>query len=138
MVLVKLLANKFGIVRKILRELIRLLKRARGGCSTGKNIGVATSIGCESTARNAHELGYNVVGAGAEARVDWRIKVVGEGQTVVRMKALTDEESDALELSLPVNPPGVKLAPPSVDFFPTMACFPVGTRLKRSWPGRSV
>jgi uncharacterized protein YfaS (alpha-2-macroglobulin family) len=32
-----------------------------------------------------------------EARVDWRVKVVGEGEATVRMKALTDEESDAME-----------------------------------------
>lgn len=39
--------------------------------------------------------------AGGEARVDWRVKVVGEGKTTVRMKALTDEESDAMEQSFP-------------------------------------
>ena len=36
-----------------------------------------------------------------EARVDWRVKVVREGEAVVRMKALTDEESDALEMRFP-------------------------------------
>jgi uncharacterized protein YfaS (alpha-2-macroglobulin family) len=41
------------------------------------------------------------VAAGGEARVDWRVRVVGEGQAVVRMKALTDEESDATEQSFP-------------------------------------
>lgn len=37
-----------------------------------------------------------------EQRVDWRVKVVKEGTAVVRMKALTDEESDAMEHSFPV------------------------------------
>jgi alpha-2-macroglobulin len=32
-----------------------------------------------------------------EARVDWRVKVLDEGEAVIRMKALTDEESDAME-----------------------------------------
>jgi len=32
-----------------------------------------------------------------EARVDWRVQVLDEGEAVVRMKALTDEESDAME-----------------------------------------
>lgn len=41
------------------------------------------------------------IAAGGEARVDWRVKVVAEGQAVVRMKALTDEESDATEQSFP-------------------------------------
>ncbi len=36
-----------------------------------------------------------------EARVDWRVKVLDEGEAVVRMKALTDEESDAMEQKFP-------------------------------------
>ncbi|MGW8257056.1 MAG: alpha-2-macroglobulin family protein [Thermoguttaceae bacterium] len=39
--------------------------------------------------------------ANDEARVDWRVKVLDEGQAVVRMKALTDEESDAMEQKFP-------------------------------------
>ena len=42
------------------------------------------------------------VSAGGEHRVDWRIKVVQEGQATVRMKAMTDEESDAMEMKFPV------------------------------------
>ncbi|NQT38529.1 MAG: alpha-2-macroglobulin, partial [Planctomycetes bacterium] len=34
-----------------------------------------------------------------EARIDWRVKVTDEGEAVVRMKALTDEESDAMEMT---------------------------------------
>ena len=37
-----------------------------------------------------------------EQRVDWRVKVVKEGTAVIRMKALTDEESDAMEMRFPV------------------------------------
>lgn len=39
--------------------------------------------------------------AGGEQRVDWRCKVTNEGEAVVRMKALTDEESDAMEMKMP-------------------------------------
>ena len=39
--------------------------------------------------------------AGGEKRVDWRVKVANEGEAVVRMKALTDEESDAMEMRFP-------------------------------------
>jgi alpha-2-macroglobulin len=42
------------------------------------------------------------VPSGGEVRVDWRVKVAQEGQAVVRMKALTDEESDATEQKFPV------------------------------------
>ncbi len=36
-----------------------------------------------------------------EARVDWRVEVQDEGEAVVRMKALTDEDSDAMEQKFP-------------------------------------
>ncbi|MCL4192182.1 MAG: alpha-2-macroglobulin, partial [Thermoguttaceae bacterium] len=36
-----------------------------------------------------------------EARIDWRVKVIKEGEAVIRMKALTDEESDAMEMRFP-------------------------------------
>ena len=45
-----------------------------------------------------------------EVKVDWRVRASSIGQAVVTMKALTDQESDAVELTLPVNPQGVKLA----------------------------
>ena len=41
------------------------------------------------------------IDAGGETRVDWRVKVLDEGEAVVRMKALTDEESDAMEMTFP-------------------------------------
>lgn len=41
------------------------------------------------------------VEANGEARVDWRVKVLDESEAVVRMKALTDEESDAMEQKFP-------------------------------------
>lgn len=42
------------------------------------------------------------VPADGEIRVDWRVKAMREGEAVVRMKALTDEESDAMEMRFPV------------------------------------
>ena len=42
------------------------------------------------------------VDADGEERVDWRVKVVAEGESIVCMKALTDEESDAMEMRFPV------------------------------------
>jgi len=41
------------------------------------------------------------VRAGGETRVDWRIKVQDEGEVAIRMKALTDVESDAMEMVFP-------------------------------------
>jgi uncharacterized protein YfaS (alpha-2-macroglobulin family) len=42
------------------------------------------------------------VAAGGEARVDWRVKVIKEGEALVLMKALSDEESDAMQMRFPV------------------------------------
>jgi uncharacterized protein YfaS (alpha-2-macroglobulin family) len=43
-----------------------------------------------------------VIAADNEKRVDWRVKVLKEGEAVVRMKALADEESDAMQMRFPV------------------------------------
>jgi uncharacterized protein YfaS (alpha-2-macroglobulin family) len=47
------------------------------------------------------------IAAGGEHRVDWRIKVAHEGQAIVRMKALTDEESDAAQMTFPAYVHGI-------------------------------
>ncbi len=41
------------------------------------------------------------IDAGSEHRVNWRVKVAHEGQAVIRMKALSDEESDAAQMTFP-------------------------------------
>ncbi len=43
------------------------------------------------------------VDSNGEARVDWRVKAVGSGSTTIRMVALTDEESDAMQMEFPVH-----------------------------------
>ena len=40
--------------------------------------------------------------AGGEQRVDWRVKAAHEGEAGSACSALTDEESDAMEMSFPV------------------------------------
>lgn len=41
------------------------------------------------------------VKSGGEQRVDWRVKVMNEGEAIVRMKAISDEDSDAMEMRFP-------------------------------------
>ena len=41
------------------------------------------------------------VPAGGERRVDWRVKVLKEGLAKLTVKALTDEESDAMQMAFP-------------------------------------
>jgi alpha-2-macroglobulin len=45
--------------------------------------------------------------ANGEHRVDWRVKVTNEGQAVVRMKAVSDEESDAMQMTFPCHVHGM-------------------------------
>jgi len=45
-----------------------------------------------------------------EAKVDWRVRARQVRTASITGKALTDEESDALQMDLPVNIPGVKLS----------------------------
>ncbi len=40
--------------------------------------------------------------AGGEKRVDWRVRVAEPGEAIVVVKALSDEESDAMEMRFPV------------------------------------
>jgi uncharacterized protein YfaS (alpha-2-macroglobulin family) len=42
-----------------------------------------------------------------DKRVDWRVKVTSEGQAIVRMKAVSDEDSDAMQMSFPCFVHGV-------------------------------
>ncbi len=42
------------------------------------------------------------IAANGEQRVDWRVKVIKEGTAIIRMKALSDEESDAMQMEFPV------------------------------------
>ncbi len=42
-----------------------------------------------------------------EARIDWRVKAVKEGEAVVRMKAIGDDEADAMEMRFPVKVHGM-------------------------------
>jgi len=46
--------------------------------------------------------------AKGESFVDWRVKAHNTGNAVLTAKALTNEESDALEMTLPILPYGVK------------------------------
>ncbi|QDV51477.1 MG2 domain protein [Gimesia fumaroli] len=47
------------------------------------------------------------IDANGEQRIDWRVKAVRAGFAVIRMKALTDEESDAMQMTFPVKVHGI-------------------------------
>ncbi|HEX8235004.1 MAG TPA: MG2 domain-containing protein [Abditibacteriaceae bacterium] len=52
--------------------------------------------------------GYVVVKAGEEARINWTVDAVRDGDTSVQMTAQTDEESDAVKMEFPVLVHGVQ------------------------------
>lgn len=41
------------------------------------------------------------IASGGEKRIDWRVKVANEGDAIVRMKAICDEDGDAMEMRFP-------------------------------------
>ena len=47
------------------------------------------------------------VAADGERRIDWRVKVLQEGTAKIAVKALTDEESDAMQMAFPVLVHGI-------------------------------
>jgi len=49
------------------------------------------------------------ISAGGEVRIDWRVSAPTAGEARLTIKALTDEESDALELPIPVLPAGMRV-----------------------------
>lgn len=53
--------------------------------------------------------------ANSELRIDWKIKVSKPmGQAVLKAEALTNEESDAVQLTVPILPNGIKILTPVV------------------------
>jgi alpha-2-macroglobulin len=49
------------------------------------------------------------VASRAEAKIDWRVKAEAIRSAKITAQALTDEESDALEIELPIHPPGISV-----------------------------
>jgi uncharacterized protein YfaS (alpha-2-macroglobulin family) len=58
--------------------------------------------GCLALGPGQQQTRSVLIDSNGEKRVDWRVKVLKEGEAVVRMKALTDEESDAMQMRFPV------------------------------------
>lgn len=48
--------------------------------------------------------------ANGEQRIDWKVTAPAHGQAQLTVRALTNEESDAMELTVPVLPRGMQLA----------------------------
>ncbi len=63
-----------------------------------------------SQIKNVYEVNLP---ANSEIRIDWRVSTESyKAHAVVRASALTNEESDAIEMKIPINPKGIKIQLP--------------------------
>lgn len=70
--------------------------------ATAKNVKVSLELEGASLDAPANESKQVEIPAGGETRVDWKVIAKAEGTATVRMKVTADDDSDAVEKSLPV------------------------------------
>jgi uncharacterized protein YfaS (alpha-2-macroglobulin family) len=70
--------------------------------SGGRQPPVDSKSSDESNGRLTPTARQIVIAANGEARVEWRVKAIKEGEAKITVKALTDEESDAMQMTFPV------------------------------------
>jgi uncharacterized protein YfaS (alpha-2-macroglobulin family) len=68
---------------------------------TAKQVKVALELDGPTLKADGKTTSTVSIPAGGEKRLDWRVKVMAEGQAVVRVKAITDEDADAMEMRFP-------------------------------------
>jgi uncharacterized protein YfaS (alpha-2-macroglobulin family) len=60
--------------------------------------------------KRSYEININ---KDSELRIDWIVKVnIPTGEAIIKTEALTNEESDAVELKVPIQPKGAKIVEP--------------------------
>ncbi len=65
-----------------------------------------------STSKKSYEI---EIPANSELRIDWKVKVdYPTGDATLKASALTNEESDAMEVKVQIIPNGVKIIEPLV------------------------
>ena len=96
--IVRLQAPRFFIEK----DEVVLSANVQNDLKTKKLVQVALELGDRKLVPLGDAVQQVEVPAGGQTRVDWRVKVAHEGEAVIRMKALTDEESDAVEQKFPV------------------------------------
>ncbi len=69
---------------------------------TEKSVRVELEMDGELLAPQSSTTQMVSVPPGGDVRVDWRVRVVNPGEATIRVKALTDEESDAMQMTFPV------------------------------------
>jgi uncharacterized protein YfaS (alpha-2-macroglobulin family) len=97
-IIVRLQAPRFFVER----DEVVLSANVHNYLKTSKQVRVKLEL--EGGSLEAPESAEKIleIAADGETRVDWRVKAVREGEAKIRMSALTDEESDAMQMSFPV------------------------------------
>jgi uncharacterized protein YfaS (alpha-2-macroglobulin family) len=95
--LVRLQAPRFFVQK----DEVVLSANVHNYLKTAKKVDVSLVLGIGVLAATSDLHQQVSIPAGGEKRVDWRVKVQAEGEAVVRVKAVTDEESDAMEMRFP-------------------------------------
>lgn len=103
------------IISTIVHNYLSSAKRTKIEFSSDKLLMIESKVnskwyGTNFSKRNNYEV---EIPANSELRIDWKCKVnFPTGEAVLIAKALTDQESDALELRVPIMPNGVKVVNP--------------------------
>jgi alpha-2-macroglobulin len=75
--------------------------------SSEKEVHVTLELDGDVLESSGQQTTRVIIPPSGEARVDWRVRVAREGTAIVRMKAITDEESDGMELTFPCRVHGI-------------------------------
>jgi hypothetical protein len=108
------------IISTIVHNYLSEKKKTKIEFSSDKLLLLASRINSESYSGNfSDKKNYEVnIPADSELRIDWKCKVnfpVGEAR--LKVEALTNEESDALEVRVPILPNGIKIVNPVIANF---------------------
>ncbi len=97
-IVVRLQAPRFFVER----DEVVLSANVHNYLPTEKQVRVQLALEGETLAGPEQLEKVVTIPAGGEQRVDWRVEATREGLATVRMSALTDEESDAMQMTFPV------------------------------------
>jgi uncharacterized protein YfaS (alpha-2-macroglobulin family) len=95
--LVRLQAPRFFVQK----DEVVLSANVHNYLKTEKNVEVTLELDGNALSALGEAKQHLSIPAGRDKRVDWRVAVKSEGQAVVRVKAITDEDSDAMEMRFP-------------------------------------
>lgn len=108
------------IISTIVHNYLSSEKTTKVEFTSDKLLLLASKINSDSYSSNfSGKKIYEVnIPANSELRIDWKCKVnYPLGEAKLKVEALTNEESDALELKVPILPNGIKIVNPLVANF---------------------